>query len=504
MDALEAIPLRGTEGATNQPCWSPDGKSIAFFQVRILKKMRVPDGAPETLTVIPSYSRGASWGAGGTLMTALNIAGQGLRLHTIPATGGQLSKLEIDALKGGDFYNPEFLPNGKDFLFLWAPEGENEPGLYLATLDAGKVSRGPVLLRKNATAGRYWQSTRGWLLFVQNDNLYAQEMDAKARQLKGEPEIVMQGVASAPGFYNANVSVSQSGTLAWRPGRAAVSQITWFDRQGKEIATAGPPAPFRSIRLSPDEKRVAAQIGDGARSAAWIIEPHQSGYATLPGLLRPLWASDSTLVYRDRSRTGLFRYNLDAQQIEQIGRIPDLNYVYDVRSEQKLLLYSSLDMSLYADRLDTGQTQRLVQAEGGRQIVNASFSPNGRWVVYTAYYSPAKSAIYTQRFPPIGLPKQISSEASGLLSSVWGRDGKEILYHDGSRVWAVSVDDLGTNLRLGSAKPLFSVRRPSLTNIDQALQVTRDGSRIICIQSVEQPNEHVIQVASGWDSTLAK
>jgi Tol biopolymer transport system component len=200
----------------------------------------------------------------------------------------------------------------------------------------------------------------------------------------------------------------------------------------------------------------------------------------------------------------LFRYNLDAQQNEQIGRIPDLNYVYDVRSEQKLLLYSSLDMSLYADRLDTGQTQRLVQAEGGRQIVNASFSPNGRWVVYTAYYSPAKSAIYTQRFPPLGLPKQISSEASGLLSSVWSRNGKEILYHDGSRVWAVSVEDLGTDLQLGSAKALFSVRRPSLTNIDQALQVTRDGSRIICIQSVEQPNEHVIQVASGWDSTLAK
>jgi hypothetical protein len=351
------------------------------------------------------------------------------------------------------------------------------------------------------SAASLLQSTRGWLLFVQNDNLYAQEMDAKAGHLKGEPEIVMQSVASAPGFYNANFSVSQSGTLAWRPGRAAVSQITWFDRQGKEIATAGPPAPFRSLRLSPDEKRVAAQIG--ARSGAWIIEPHQSGYATLPGLYRPLWASDSTLIYLDRQRTGLFQYNLDTQQIEQIGRIPDLNYVDDVRSEQKLLLYSSLDMSLYADGWIPARHSDWSKRKA-RQIVNASFSPNGRWVVYTAYYSPAKSAIYTQRFPPLGLPKQISSEASGLLSSVWGRDGKEILYHDGSRVWAVSVDDLGTDLRLGAAKALFAVRRPSLTNIDQALQVTRDGSRIICIQSVEQPNEHVIQIASGWDSALAK
>ena len=53
---------------------------------------------------------------------------------------------------------------------------------------------------KNATAARYTPAGGGRLLFVRNDNLYAQTLNRTARKLEGEPELVQQRVASSPAF----------------------------------------------------------------------------------------------------------------------------------------------------------------------------------------------------------------------------------------------------------------------------------------------------------------
>ncbi len=496
INALDAIPLRGTEAVTEAPFWSPDGKSIAFFtSARTLTKMRVPDGAPETIAGIDAFSRGGSWGARGTILFARNIRGEGLRLHTVPASGGKPSKLEIAALKGGDFYYPYFLPDGQDFLFLWVPEDGENSAIYLASLHDGKLSRQPVLLRKNATAGRYSPFAGASLLFVQGENLYRQKLDAKGAKLEAEPQLAIQGVASTPAFHTAHFSVSRYGSLAWRPGRAALSRIAWFDRQGHEAATAGPPGPFRSIRLSPDENRVLAHFADTG-GGIWIVEPNQSGYVSVQGLYRPLWSSDGTLVYQDRSRTTVWEHNTGTHERRALGRVPTLFNVFDFKPDQKLLLFGPEDSSLYSIRLDGGEPQRIVQGPSGQRIFNASFSPDGRWVLYRSDVD-AEREVYVQRFPPSGLPKQIS--AAGGTAPVWRRDGKEILYLNASKLWSVRVDQAESDLRFSAPQPLFVVRPPALTVVDRPLQVTRDGSRIIFIQAIEQPGEQVIHIASGWD-----
>ncbi len=68
---------------------------------------------------------------------------------------------------------------------------------------------------------------------------YAQKLNRTARKLEGEPELVQQRVASSPSFGIADFSVSRNGSMTWRPGTAALSVVTIFDRQGKEIGTAG-------------------------------------------------------------------------------------------------------------------------------------------------------------------------------------------------------------------------------------------------------------------------
>ena len=130
---------------------------------------------------------------------------------------------------------------------------------------------------KNATAARYTPAGGGRILFVRNDNLYAQTLNRTARKLEGEPELIQQRVASSPAFYVAHFSVSRTGVVAWRPGTAGLSQVTIFDRQGKEVGTAGSPTVVQTLRLAPDETRLLA----GFNATAWLLEPGRPGQQQL-------------------------------------------------------------------------------------------------------------------------------------------------------------------------------------------------------------------------------
>jgi hypothetical protein len=66
------------------------------------------------------------------------------------------------------------------------------------------------------------------VLFVKDDNLYSQRLNLAARAVESEPELLVRGVASQPGLARADFSVADNGTIAWRPGRAALAQVVAF------------------------------------------------------------------------------------------------------------------------------------------------------------------------------------------------------------------------------------------------------------------------------------
>ena len=172
----------------------------------------------------------------------------------------------------------------------WFARGIEQSAVYLATLRDGRAVD-PVLLMKNATAARYTPAGGGRLLFVRNDNLYAQTLNRTARKLEGEPELVQQRVASSPAFHVAHFSVSRTGVVAWRPGTAGLSQVTIFDRQGREIGTAGSPTVVQTLKLAPDETRLLI----GFNGTAWLLEPGRPGQQQLEqGALDTLWSSDGS------------------------------------------------------------------------------------------------------------------------------------------------------------------------------------------------------------------
>src|SRR5262249_10096359 len=114
LSALDPYPLPGTEGAT-RPFWSPDSKYLAFFAERKLKKVPAA-GGPAQLICETNGSDG-SWGKGGTILydfrpTDTIVAGW--------AAGGQPVPASFRDRAAGEtgHAGPEFLPDGRHFLFL--------------------------------------------------------------------------------------------------------------------------------------------------------------------------------------------------------------------------------------------------------------------------------------------------------------------------------------------------------------------------------------------------
>ena len=194
-------------------------------------------------------------------------------LFVVPAAGGVAKRVDGSAAEGRASSDwPEFLPGSEDFLVL-AAVGESR-GVGNLPRHAPRRARGrSCSADEERHRGPLYAAGGGRILFVRNDNLYAQTLNRTARTLEGEPELIQQRVASSPSFYVAHFSVSRTGVVAWRPGTAGLSQVTIFDREGKEIGTAGSPTVVQTLRLAPDETRLLV----GFNATAWLLEPGRPG-----------------------------------------------------------------------------------------------------------------------------------------------------------------------------------------------------------------------------------
>ena len=494
LDSFNATLLPGSV-IFGEPFWSADSGSVFYTSSGvgglILIKVRVPDGAPEIVMQLPEGTRGGSSNGNGTILVS-RVLGRGLLLLAAP--GSKTENLDVPGLSKGAIWYPEFLPAGDAILFLWLPDDGTGNEIYLASFKAGKLVD-PVPLLKNDTAGKYTPAGGGRLLFVRNDNLYSQKLDLGQRKLTGDSQLIAEHVGSGPGVRvdRADFSVSRSGVLAWRPGTAALSQVTAFDRKGTPIGTGGPPSPVSSLRLSPDETRLLAW---GERF--WLLDVGQPGRLDLGASPRWMfWSPDGTkfigwdqgkIVERSVNGSGEVRELGEGQRHQQ-----------DISSDGKQLLsMSSTNHEIISQGLDGAAVQRMpklvVGASSEETVSSAAFSPDGHWIAYSVDSSdPQSGGIFVQPFPGPGLRRQTVATPGWVQ---WSRNGKEILYESRGGIYSVGVDAVGGELRFGAPVLLFSgVRAPAGANIsDHPLAVSRDGSRIFWPQAAEQPGSDVIQI----------
>jgi hypothetical protein len=511
LNQLTPEPVR-TGRFTNPGFWSADSRSFVFTDGTNLKKMRMPDGAPEiVMNDVPALV-GGSWSSNGTLLVATPSG-----MYAVSASGGVAKQIDVigtpieSNLVSWRLSWPEFLPGSEDFLVLSASaaRGIEQSEIYLGTLRDGRAAD-LVLLMKNGTAARYTPAGGGRLLFVRNDNLYAQTLNRATRRLEGEPELVQQSVASSPAFHVAHFSVSRTGVVAWRPGTAGLSQVTIFDRQGREIGTAGSPTVVQTLRLAPDETRLLI----GFNATAWLLEPGRPGQQQLEqGSLDTLWSPDGSklldAISHGMKDIRVVEHPVSGGAVRELAKPPGMGRLEDISPDGKTLLLSRgpLDTAVFSVGLDGVQKDPKLVIQTGETISHARFSPDGRWIVYTAssggggaggVYS--GGGTYVQPFAGPGLRQQVTSRGN---YPVWRKDGREIVYVDEfqgrSFIWSVPVVAPSGEFRAGTPSPLFPARLPATTFGDlNFLAVSRDGSRFYIPQAVEQPESDVIHVRMGW------
>jgi eukaryotic-like serine/threonine-protein kinase len=497
LNSLQMEPLGSMAGMSGEPFWSADSKWVVFPVFQQLRKVRVPDGAPEAIAQLPGLYRGGTWNRDGTLLIAAAETGV-WSLYVLPV-GGALAKVAVPGLKTGSYTHPEFLGDSSDFLFWFSGGGAEAGEIFLATLRNGTPVN-PVRLMQNQTPAHYTPSLGGRILFVRNDNLYSQRLNLRERKLEGDAELVLQGVASAPGSALADFSVSRSGLVAWRPGTRALSQVIVFDRLGKRVGTFGPPNDFNYLRLSPDETHL---LGDSADNGPQLLELDQPGLSALGGGAWWVWSPDgSHLLGREGSRI-VERSVSGPGEVRTRAEASDINYLEDISADGKIALYSSItssERSVFSVSLDGRRGNRSNPVvKTGEQILNPRFSPDARWIVFEVRANGERHGIFVQPFPGPGLRRQISSAG---IYPVWRKDGREILYLDrkSNQISAISVSALEGGLRFGPSTPLFAAP-PSINLIAGAnpLAVTRDGSRILFPQALEQAEDsNLIHVKSSW------
>ncbi len=467
------------------PFWAPDSKSIAFPTLSGLMKMQVLNGAPELITV-PVAERGGTWGEKGIILFAgtPGSSQKGNGLYAVPATGGKPFPVEVPGLKEGRYYNPVFLSGGDDFLFVFSPSHSAVAQLFTATMRDGKAVD-PRLLFSNDTSAVFTSAGGGNLLFVRNDNLYAQKFDVKGRHLIGDPELVQERVASYAAPRNAYFSVSSTGTIVWRSGTAVTSQVMIFDRKGNRIGTAGASVPASFISLSPDEAHVLVS----SEAGSWVMESNGPGRTSLGWSELPrFWSPDGSRVIGGRGTEIVQRSVSDSHETRPFPGLPAFGERFrmnDISTDGRQILYTE-GTALLSFSLDVGRGSGQVVEQ---RVDNAAISPDGTWTVYHPY---TESGIYVQPIARAVLRRQIASSGT---YAVWRKDGREIVYFDQGRIWSVRVDGAGTQLRFASAELLFSVSRPlGMTSGSRPLAVSRDGSKIYLLQSTEEPDSGVIHV----------
>jgi eukaryotic-like serine/threonine-protein kinase len=434
-------------------------------------------------------------------------------LGQVSQEGGAVTEAtRFDAAQEPIFhYWPQFLPDGKRFLYLQRSAKSEFRGIYIGSLATPETTQ----ILATEVRGMFAQGT---LLFIRDGLLFAQRFDERALRLSGEPVRIADHVGFRTSSYGyAAFDASASGPVVLGPTLLPSSQLNWFDRDGHLVAN-GPQGVFASPRLSSDQKTVAVSVRDAQTSTSDIsvfdvTRGVPSRVTVHPGSdAFPAWMPDGAhLLFassRDATKTSaVVVYRKSAKGIEDEepvnAQTPLLGFPEDVSSDGQFLLAHRLttrgnDLALYP------------LAQNGRELaglstpfneVQARFSPDGKWVAHASHES-GRFEVYVRPFP-FSAERTLVSTAGGMQPE-WRRDGKELFYISGDRkMMAVSISTDGTTLTAGTPRALFAVDvvapNPPYPG-DYA--VSAGGQRFLVNAVTDEPTRQTLTVILNWQAGL--
>jgi serine/threonine-protein kinase len=507
LDGLETVPIRGTESGA-QPFFSPDGRSVGFFDDRNVKRIPVDGGIAVDVAVGFDAGGGGAWLRDDTIV--FESANRGLM--RVPAAGGRAAQLTTIDTAGGEVRHlfPAAVPGERAVLFTVYSGARDGSRVEAVSLQTGERRR---LIAGNAA--RVFPGGR--IVFERGGSLWVALFDADRLQLTGPATAVLEGVTvggGQRGGWNPQLAVGPRGSVAY--GTEAdpfpPRMLFWVDRAGRETQVDAPPRAWWHPNISPDGRRLGFHIMDSGNMDAWIYQldhgplvrvtydPRQDGY--------PLWTPDgSRIVFWSRQGGGAANLYIRPADLsggdERLTTSVNAQRPYAWADHGKLLVYEEASPDTGIDigvvRIDGEHAPRLI-IRGPFHEARPTMSPDGRWIAYDSNLT-GRFEIYVQPFPGLQSRWQVSTE--GGMSPIWSPSGKEIFYRRGHAVMTVPVESSAAGFAFGNAKTLFVgsyvEEDPQAPGLSYTL--APDGQRFLMMRETDRRPSRIV-VIRNWASEL--
>ena len=280
------------------------------------------------------------------------------------------------------------------------------------------------IVRQRGYFGRYVRS--GHLLYIYEGTLFAAPFSLDRLEIVGDAVPVVEDVASGPSGLGANgaaqFAASNTGIFLYQPGGGSVGRpMEWIHRSGHVELLRKSEAIWGSPRFAPDGERVAIQINAGAHSDVWVYEwlrDRLTRLTTDPGeAIRPIWTPNGRrIVYSSRRGERLipnlyWRLSDGSSDEQRLTEGQHPQFPGSWHPSGRLLAFTERNPK-------TGGDLMLLPIEGdettgwrpGTPAVFLStpaleqepaFSPDGRWLAYSATES-GRSEVFVRAYPGPG------------------------------------------------------------------------------------------------------
>jgi eukaryotic-like serine/threonine-protein kinase len=494
--SLEGKPLEASAGET--PFWSPDSKFVAFFAEKKLRTIAVSGGGPQTLADAP-YPRGGAWNGEGTLLFSANDV-----IYRVAADGSShRQETYLDESRGEYQHSwPEFLPDGRRYLFLVRSHQASQSGIWIGSLDS------PERKRLIPAFSRTVYSRTGHLLFVREGAIMAQPFDLRTMTISGDA-VGVTGPAQFHSAGDAAFDISNDGVLVYRARSDLQStRLIQFDRRGREVRAVAPSGFYRAPTFSPDGLRLAVERSDNqfGNPDVWLYDLERGSSLRFTSGnapdVRPAWSPDGRQIAfssRHDETFDVYVKTVDAADPERlVDASPGDKYVDDWAPDGKSLAVTIARNGLWILPLTKDAKPVLVRRSTTADPWQSSFSPDRRWITYVSSEGPTPE-VFVEPIPATGERWQVS--AQGGSEPHWRRDGRELIYlaPDG-RLLGVSIVP-GAQWKAGRPYQLFRVSVPEpLGPTDVSL--SPDGQFVVVNALLNAPPVPPVHVVVNWAQLL--
>ena len=319
-----------------------------------------------------------------------------------------------------------------------------------ATIEVLSISSGErkVLL----TGGVYgFYVPTGHLLFAVGETIRAVPFDLERLEVSGVPVPVVDDVAMNLTDGAAAFDVSETGTLAYLPIDSYItdSEVVMVDRKGNETLALPRRDRYGNPRLSPDGARVSVDIRSAnSMGDVWVFEIGRSGGTRLTAEggrdFGAEWTPDGKeLIFSsERPFFDLYRRAADASQPEAALLTGSYDHYTGAASRDGKTFAFSLAVpgggEIWTIPLQ-GEPVATPYFANGFNLGHPTLSPDGRWMAYDSDESGQGVDAFIQSFPDPKLKRLKVSPSHG-SEPMWTQGGRELVYREGDKVMAVSID----------------------------------------------------------------